>query len=61
MTKRRPPVVLDAWPIMRYREGRPAVKAEVDELLSDGGLTLICSINLGEVHCDDTHRRDRGH
>ena len=43
-------MVLDAWPILRYQEDQPAARAEVDEVLTDGGLTLVSSINLGEVH-----------
>jgi predicted nucleic acid-binding protein len=46
----RAPVVLDAWPILRYQEGQPKARAEVDRVLADGGLTLVSSINLGEVH-----------
>lgn len=46
----RAPAVLDAWPILRYQEGQPKARAEVDRVLADGGLTLVSSINLGEVH-----------
>ena len=46
----RAPVVLDAWPILRYHEDRPDTTAAVNEVLTDGGLTLVSSINLGEVH-----------
>lgn len=46
----RAPVVLDAWPILRYQEGQPAARTAVDTVLTDGGLTLVSSINLGEVH-----------
>ena len=52
----RAPVVLDAWPILRYQEDQPAARAEVDEVLTDGGLTLVSSINLG----DEKHQRRWG-
>lgn len=47
---RRAPVVLDAWPILRYQEDQPKARTEVDTVLTDGGRTLVSSINLGEVH-----------
>lgn len=54
---RRAPVVLDAWPILRYAEDRHPTKAQVDKVLMDGGLTLVSSINLGEVHYTLTRRK----
>lgn len=50
MKSKRPPVVLDAWPLVRYALDEPAYAAEIRELLDGPTPIIISSINLGEVH-----------
>lgn len=50
MKTRRSPIVLDAWPIVRYAEREPLYISLVGDLLNENTPPIVCSINLGEVH-----------
>ena len=50
MNAQHRPVVLDAWPIVRFAIGEPAIVDEVGSLFRTVRPPIVSSINLGEVY-----------